>query len=120
MTGSEKLARLQRALEWGGGTHSIGDVVDLIKEGRAQLWENEAGVIVSEIEEYPQMKAVRFWLIAGELKHCLALEDDILADAIERGCTKAVAMGRKGWGRAAAPTGWVPWLPSFHKPLVAR
>ena len=120
MTGPEKIARMQKALQWGGNTHDVASVVAMLKAGRARLWENEAGVIITEFEEYPLMKTVRFWLIFGELKHCLALEDDILADAIGQGCTMAVATGRKGWQRAAAPTGWLPWHHNFYKPLVAR
>ena len=119
LTGSEKAHRLQMALECGGAqTHRITDVVEMIKAGRAMLWEKKDGCIITEVFETPLRKSVNYWLIFGDLRDCLALEDEINPWAIEHGCTVALATGRKGWGRVAAPTGWKPWLPNFYKTLV--
>jgi hypothetical protein len=118
MTGAEKARRLERALEYGGDTHSLADVVGLIRDGKAQLFENDGGVIVSEIHRFPKFSAIHFWLLAGELKQVLALEHEVLPFGLDNGCTVATACGRPGWGRVAAPTGWRPWLPNFHKVLV--
>ena len=120
LTGGEKAHRLQRALECSGPTHRLDDVVALLKTGEARLWENEGGVIVTEIHSYPLLKTMHYWLVAGELRDCLALEHEINPWAIEHGCTIATACGRKGWGRAAAPTGWQPWHPNFWKPLTGE
>ncbi len=117
MTEDERRARMERALQWGGPTHRLSDIAALIREGKAQWWSNGDGCIVTEIERFPLLSVVRYWLIFGELKQCLALEDQINEWAIGEGCTMAVATGRKGWGRAAAGTGWKPWLPNFHKRL---
>ena len=117
LSGGEKAHRLQKALEYGGPTHRLDDVVRMLRAGEAHLFENEGGVIVAEIERYPLLRAVRYWLIAGELRDCLALEAEINEWAIGEGCSVALAMGRKGWGRVAAPTGWRPYLPTFYKPL---
>jgi hypothetical protein len=118
MTEDERKARLERALAYGGNTHTLGDVATLIKQGSAQWWDNGDGMIVTEIHALPLLKQVHYWLIAGELKSCLALEHEINPWAIEQGCTVATACGRRGWGRVAAPTGWRPWHPNFYKPLV--
>lgn len=118
LSGGEKAHRLQQALEYAGPTHRLDDVVTLLRSGEAQLFENDGGVIVAEIHKFPLQKAVHFWLIAGELRDCLALEHEVLPWGIERGCTIATACGRRGWGRVAAPTGWRPWLPNFIKPLT--
>jgi hypothetical protein len=118
MTGAEKAHRLQKALEYGGGTHRLDDVVRMLKAGEAKLWENAGGVIVTEVNEFPLRKVVHFWLLAGELRDVLALEDDVLPWAIENGCTVATGVGRPGWGRVAAKTGWRPWLPQFYKELA--
>jgi hypothetical protein len=118
LTGGEKAWRLQKALECGGTqTHRLDDVVRMLKAGEARLFENEGGVIVAEIITFPLLKTVNFWLLAGELRDILALEDDVLDWATAHGCTIANAVGRPGWGRVAAPTGWKPWLPNFYKPL---
>jgi hypothetical protein len=120
MTDAEKAHRLSKALEVGGGTHTIADVADIVRAGKAKLFENDGGVIVAEINSFPQLKTVSFWLIAGELRACLALEHEVLPWGIENGATVATACGRRGWGRVAAPTGWRPWLPNFYKPLVGE
>ena len=36
LSGAEKARRLQRALEFGGGTHRLDDVVQLLKDGKAK------------------------------------------------------------------------------------
>jgi hypothetical protein len=119
LTGGEKAWRLQKALECGGTqTHRLDDVVRMLKAGEARLFENEGGVIVAEINTFPLLKTVNFWLLAGELRDVLALEDEVLDWATASGCAMATAIGRPGWGRVAAPTGWKPHLPSFYKMLV--
>lgn len=114
----EKFARLERALQWAGPTHRVSDVVERIKDNKAKFYTNGPGVIVAEMEQYPLVKVVRFWLIAGELKACLALEDEVLADGLAHGCEVAVAAGRRGWGKVAAPTGWRLHSWNFAKPLT--
>jgi hypothetical protein len=116
MSPEEKLRRLQRAIDL-AGTHRLSDVVERIKDSRAQLWELRDGCVITELHNFPLYKAVQYWLISGDLKDCLALEDTINSWAIEQGCTRATACGRRGWGRVAAPTGWREWYPNFQKPL---
>jgi|SRR5215471_11614990 len=118
MTDEEKLRRLERTLDYAGNTHTVADVVGMIREGRAQFWSNGDGHIVTELHSTPLKKMVHYWLIFGELKHCLALEHDINPWAIEQGCSVATAAGRKGWERVSAPTGWRPFMPMYVKPLI--
>jgi hypothetical protein len=119
MTEDERRSRMEKALHYGGDTHAIGDIAALIKEGRAQWWQHGDGMIVTEIDRFPRFSAVRYWLIFGELKECLSLEDQINEWAIGEGCTMAVATGRRGWGRVAASTGWRHHMYTFYKPLVS-
>ena len=119
LSGGEKAHRLQQALEYGGNTHRLDDVVALLKSGAARLFENEGGVIVAEINEFPLRKAVHFWLLAGELRDVLALEHEVLPWGIEQGATVATATGRRGWGRVSSATGWKPHMFTFYKPLVS-
>ena len=118
LSDEQKVARLQKALECGGRpTHRLNDVVQLLEQGRAMLWQQGDGCIVTVVYDFPLRKSVDYWLIAGALRDCLALQDQINPWALEQGCTLATATGRKGWGRVAAPTGWKPWLPNFYKEL---
>ena len=76
------------------------------------------GVIVTELYDFPLLKAVSYWTISGCLPDCLALDERISEWAIEQGCSMAMAAGRKGWGRAGAPYGWRLRGYQFCKPLV--
>jgi hypothetical protein len=106
LSSEEKRARLQKALDYGGNTHDLADVIDLVRKGEAQFWENGDGSIVTEIYQYPRLKAISFWLMSGTIPDCMALEDDILAWAKTEGCTMAISTGRKGWLYHARKTGW--------------
>jgi len=118
LTAEEKLRRLERAIAFGGNTHTVAHVVQAVRESRAQWWDNGEGFIVTELEHYPLLRACRYWLIAGELKACLSLDEQISQWAISEGCRVATATGRKGWGRAGAPYGWKPHSQTFFKDLV--
>lgn|SRR4051812_45926859 len=120
LSADEKRARLARALEYGGGTHTVDDVIGMVRTGAAQFWEHGDGAIVTELYQYPRLKAVSFWLMSGTIPDCMALEDDIVAWARGEGCTVAISTGRKGWGRVAHKTGWRPRpnMHAFFKPLT--
>jgi len=118
VTDDEKLHRLELSLAQCGNTHTVADVHDLVRQQKARFWTNGDGCIVTEINRYPQLSAVHYWLIFGELQACLALEDTINAYALEERCSIATANGRPGWLRAAAPTGWKLHGYSFYKELT--
>ena len=120
LSAEEKRARLQKALDYGGNTHDLADVIDLVRKGDAQFWENGDGTIVTEIYQYPRLKAISFWLMSGTIPDCMALEDDILAWARTEGCTMAISTGRKGWLYHARKTGWRarPHMFPVYKPLT--
>lgn len=110
--------KLEKALQMAGGTHTIADVGAFIREGKAQLWYNEDGMIVTEIEFYPRDRVLNFWLAAGEKDGVLDLLDDIYEWARSVGCTRATFTGRKGWARILADDGWESSsLVKYHKEL---
>jgi hypothetical protein len=117
MTTEERIRRLQRALECGGPTHRLSDVIDRVKDSKAQFWEHQDAVIISEVNEFPLLKALNFWLISGDLQDVIALEPKVCAWGREQGCTIATATGRRGWGRVGHHLGWREWWPNFIKPL---
>jgi len=118
LSGAEKRRRLERALEYGGRTHRASDVAERLKEGKAQLWENGDGAIITELYHYPLRSTVSYWLVLGRLGDCLSLQSDIDAWAIKQGCTMATAIGRRGWERAAAASGWKAHMNMYYKDLV--
>lgn len=118
MTDAEAKRRLELTLAQAGNTHSIADLVTMLEEQRARLFHYRDGYVVAEINRYPRLSAVNYWLIWGALKDCLALEHEVGPWAIEQGCTVATAMGRPGWLRAAGPTGWRLHGYAYGKELV--
>lgn len=104
------LAGLVDALERGGSTHDLDDVLEQIRTGEAQLWEADDAVIVTEIHDAPRKRVVHFWLATGELDAVIALSRRVLDWAADQGCTQATLAGRRGWEKVLAAEGWAPTL----------
>jgi hypothetical protein len=98
--------RLQQALDHAGNTHTIADVIERVKTGRAQWWGDKRSCIITELVRYPRRCDVRYWLAAGELQGILDLEDKINSWAAIEGADRAEVIGRPGWGRFAPSYGW--------------
>lgn len=123
LTDAQKRQRFERALALGGNTHTVEDVVEKVRDGRAQYWQHGDGTVVTEINGFPRMKACNYWLVSGVLSDCAALQGDIDAWALDHGCSIATAMGRIGWLRLSKlPIGadWHLRGVAFWRPLVAR
>jgi hypothetical protein len=99
------------------GTHSLADVVDLAKDRRAQIWEGDGALVVTELIDYPLCKTLRYWLIAGSLEGAFAMQPRIEAWGRSEGATRADAIGRRGWERTPRQEGWKHlcgyWLKEF-------
>jgi hypothetical protein len=105
------MEQIQRALDVGMGTHEFDDVIAGCLDGRYQAWEGERSLVVTEIVEYPRLKAVHAWLAAGDL-------DEIFGPIMQRveafgranGCVRLTGNGRHGWTRAGKAVGFeCPW-----------
>lgn len=99
------IGRLTEALEYAGGSHTLGDVLSRISAGDAQLWQSANAVIVTEVYD-ERKKRLHFWLAAGEKKEVIKLSDDAIEWGRSIGCVRATLAGRKGWVRALEPEGW--------------
>lgn len=111
-------SRLAQAIERAGGTHDLRrDVGPMLMDGRAQWWGGGDAAIVTEMLDYPNLRAVNYWLVAGRLAPALALQGRIDAWARAQGATVACAVGRPGWSRVLAPYGWEAWGVAYRKPL---
>ena len=121
MSGEEAflLPRLERALAWGGCTHDfVRDVIPLLNSQRAQCWTKGDGIIITEILNFPQNRAVNFWLVAGRLADVVALEPEIIRWARTQGCSRAIGIGRKGWLPALERIGYRAKGIAFEKGLT--
>lgn len=122
LSDAQKRQRFERALALAGNTHTVADVVEKVRLGRAQYWEAGDGTVVTEVLTFPQLRACNYWLVSGVLSDCAALQRDIDAWALEQGCSVATATGRMGWLRLSKlPIGsdWQPRGVAFWRPIVA-
>ena len=103
---TKRVKGLERALKYGGETHTIFDVFDSVESGRSKLWVEEGATIVTEVFTYPQSKTLHFWLATGELDTVIDLSERIIEEARQEGCDRATLSGRMGWLRALKDHGW--------------
>lgn len=98
---------LAAALEHDGGFFEIADVRDAVFGGRAHLWAGVRAAAVSRWVEYDTGKTLLIWVAGGDLdeltNRMLPAGEDW---ARERGCTRALLYGRRGWERVLAPRGF--------------
>lgn len=104
------LEGLEKALQYGGGEHNVGDVIAKILANEAQLWQAEGALIVTEIHLTPRKKVCHFWLATGDMAAVIGLSYDVLDWAKGEGCDKATLAGRMGWKKVLATEGWSPEL----------
>ena len=70
----KKRELIESALEYADHSHSVDDVLEDIKNKKAQFWPLPNSVIVTEIVSYPAGRSVRFWLAAGNMDELLEAE----------------------------------------------
>ncbi len=107
------LQRLERALAYGGHTHTVSDVLDAAARGDAQMIGDARGMLVTELNHYPQATALRIWLAAGGLDACLGLLPAVEQFGREVGARRMDVVGRPGWVPPLVARGWTPkgiWL----------
>lgn len=106
---------IEDALEYGGGTHTYEDVVEMIIQGRMQLWPAENSCIVTEITVYPRKKVLHVFLGGGELNEILGMHESVVQWAKDHGCSSLTMTGRKGWVKALQHDGWKSQLVLLEK-----
>ena len=101
-----RLAELiQTALDYNGNTHTLEDMLRLREEGHVQFWVNDNSALVTEVTQYPQFRALRILLAAGDFNVLTEWEPAVTTFAREQGCKRLeIGGGRPGWARALK--GW--------------
>ena len=100
---------LQKALEFGGNTHSLDDIKRAIDSGQLTFWAGRNSAVITEIEDYPQHRVLQFYLAGGNLAELETMYPAIEKWGREQGCTMASTAGRPGWERTFLKReGWKP------------
>jgi hypothetical protein len=92
--------KLEKALETAGGTHTVADVLAAVERGDMQIWPGRRSVLVTELVQYPRLRAVRVFAGAGDLGELLEMERAIAEWGAAQGCQRIEGFGRLGWRRA--------------------
>jgi hypothetical protein len=99
---------IEAALEYNCGAYRIEDVESEIRSGRLQFWPGRNCAGVTEVIEYPRLKALNHFLAGGDLKELLEeLEPQAVAWGKSMGCSRVIQSGRLGWGRVLNKMGYV-------------
>lgn len=101
---------IEAAIARGLPTHTADDVKEAIDAGLMQLWCHGGTAMVTEIVEFPQMKACRVAFAGGKLGDIRRMKPDIEKWAREQGCRYMLGGGRKGWTRM-----WPDYIVSAHQ-----
>jgi len=110
-------ARLQKALDLAGNTHTIDDIAAAVRAGTMQAFHNDGALVITEIVEYPRAKAINIFVACGDLNDVMSLQPTIDDFAKQHGCTSMHMRGRKGWRKALPAFGWSESMVSFERTI---
>lgn len=97
---------LADALRRSGDTHDVVDILDAVARSEAQIWVNADAMFVTQVEQSPKKRRLRYWLAVGNISDLEPLVPIIETFGREQGCTEAVAdFARRGWIKVM-PEGW--------------
>lgn len=110
---------IEAALEYCGGTHTFGDVVNALVNGDMQLWATDKAAVVTELQVFPQFMACNFFLAGGDMNELAHFQRVIGEWAKSQGCERLTITGRRGWERTfLKDEGYVTKWTTFSKELL--
>tara|TARA_R110000796_G_scaffold69839_1_gene159018 strand:- start:4330 stop:4722 length:393 start_codon:yes stop_codon:yes gene_type:complete len=87
--------------------YNLKDVEEGIKNGVFHLWVGEKSAMITEIIEYPQLRAINLLFCGGDYKELQSMLPSIEQFGKHFGCKRLYGGGRKGWLRKLKPLGFV-------------
>ncbi len=109
--------RLEDALEQGGGDHTVEELAEEVRAGRAQCFHNQRAVVFTQIEAHRLWRALRVYVAAGDLNDVMSLQPELESLAKAEGCDRLMMIGRRGWTRVLPRYGWRETAVVFERPL---
>jgi hypothetical protein len=98
--------RLREALDFGGNTHTVDDVIAAVNKGEMQAFYNDDALILTEIAVTPRKKYLNMFVACGEINSIMSLQPKVEAFAIDQGCEYMVSLSRKGFRSVLPQHGW--------------
>ena len=109
--------RLEDALRQGGGDHTVEELAEEVRAGRAQCFHNTRAVIFTQIERHRLYSALRVYVAAGALEDVMSLQPELEHVARAEGCDRLVMIGRRGWKSVLPKFGWAETMVVYERPL---
>jgi hypothetical protein len=119
LTDDQIKQRISQALEHGGGTYELDDIVDGLHKGQFQIFWNDHGVCITEIVNGPRRSYLNCLVVAGELPGVMELQSKIDEFAHQMGCAFMMTTARLGWQKVLPQFGWDKTSVVFTRPVRA-
>lgn len=97
---------IEKALEYGGNSHSFDDIVGQVLQGRLHFYPLENSFVIMEVHKYPNFNVYHGFLAGGKLEEIIAFQDTLVGNAKQLNCKGISISGRRGWEKALKPLGW--------------
>lgn len=109
---------IEDALAYDGGLHTIEDIEGYIGQGQAHFWPGKESAVVTQFWNFPQKKALNYWLAGGDMDELLNEMQPVIEEwAKLQGCDMIVIAGRRGWERAMKRHGFDYYWTALGKKL---
>jgi len=99
------MPQIRKALSY-GSRYTAEELCAEIVAGRAQLWHQGDGMVVTQLDHKPSGRGLYFWVAAGDLDDVIDLHRQACEWGKSVGCTWATFVGRKGWEKVLVDEGW--------------
>jgi hypothetical protein len=109
--------RLEEALLRGGGDHTIAELAEEVRIGRAQCFHNTRAIVFTQIERHKTHAALRVYVAAGALEDVMSLQPEVEHLARQEGCDRLIMIGRRGWKSVLPKFGWNETMVVYERPL---
>ena len=109
---------INRALAKGSGTHTYESVAEEIIKGDSQLWTRNNSCLVTQVMQFPAKRRLHIFIGAGDMNDLIDMvEEELVPFAKANDCKEMSLVGRKGWKKALANTGWSEDYVSLYRGL---
>jgi hypothetical protein len=109
---------INRALAKGSGTHTYEDIAEDVLKGDSQLWMGKNSCMVTQVVQFPQKRRLHIMIGAGKLQEIKdMIENELVPFAKANDCSDMTLIGRKGWKKELASTGWSEDSVSLYRGL---
>lgn len=92
--------QIEAALHYTDDSHSFEDIKSAVERGELQFWPGPHSVVITEITQVPNYRALNLFLAGGVKEELEAMLPEIEKFAKHVEADRIVLTGRKGWVRS--------------------